>query len=261
MSAEITDPQLLELQRQATLGRLLAGVAHEVSAPVGAILSNRDVELRLLDRIEKALTEPAPERAKEMVASCRELARVDQAAAERIHRLVRSVKVAARAAGPEPQSCKVNEIIESALDLAKTEFRSRVTVETDFGSVPEVECYPHLLSQAILNLVTNAGQAIEGTGKITAGTRMEGDSVHIWIADTGHGIRAEDQAKILKQSFTTKPVGIGTGLGLIIVQRIVAEDHGGTVGFESVWGRGTTFHIRIPLTVKKKGAEPSGRES
>jgi two-component system NtrC family sensor kinase len=257
MSGEITDPQLLELQRQATIGSLLAAVAHEMSAPLGSILSNRDVELRLLDRIEKAAAGAAPGKITELVTACRELARVDQMAGERINRLVRSLKTAARAADPEPQRVQLNEIVESALELAKTEFRSRISAETDFGSLPEVECRPHLLSQAILNLVMNAGQAIEGTGKITVGTRLEGDSVHIWVADTGRGIRQEDRQKVLKQGFTTKPLGVGTGLGLLIVQRIVAEDHGGTVDFESECGRGTTFHIRIPLRQKEKGADPS----
>ncbi len=255
MTVQIQEEQLLELQRQATLGRLLASVAHEFSAPIGSILSNRDVELRLLDRIEKAAAEPAPERVRELVTSSRELARVDQIAGERLIRLVRSLKTAARVPDPEWHRVNVNEIVDSALQIAKTEFRKRIEVETDFGTVPDVECHPHLLSQALLNLVTNAGQAIEGNGKITAGTRLEGDRVHIWIADTGHGIREENQAKVLKQGFTTKPVGSGTGLGLLIVERIVTEDHGGTIDFESVWGQGTTFHVRIPLEAKKKGAE------
>ena len=257
MSGEIADPQLLELQRQATMGRLLAAVAHELSAPLGSILSNRDVELRLLDRIEKAAAGAAPGKVIELVAASRELARIDQMAGERINRLVRSVKIAARAADPEPQRVQINEIVESALELAKTEFRSRIAAATDFGSLPEVECQPHLLSQAILNLVTNAGQAIEGTGKITVGTRLEGDSVHIWVTDTGRGIRQEDRPKVLKKGFTTKPLGVGTGLGLLMVQRIVAEDHGGSVDFESEIGRGTTFHVRIPVRQKRKGAEPS----
>ena len=208
----------------------------------------------MLDRIDKAVAEPAPERARELVASCRELARVDQIAGQRIHLLVRSLKVAARAADPEPQRVNLNEIVDSALQLAKTEFRTRIEVETDFAPSLEVECHPHLLSQAILNLITNAGQAIEGSGKITAGTRVEGDSAHIWIADTGHGIRDEDKPKVLKRGFTTKPLGVGTGLGLSIVQRIVTEDHGGAISFDSEWGRGTTFHVRIPLQKKNKGA-------
>jgi two-component system, NtrC family, sensor kinase len=257
MSGEIADPRLLELQRQAAIGRLLAGVAHELSAPLGSILSNRDVELRLLDRIEKAAAEASSGTIKELVAACRELTRVDQMAGERINRLIRSVKIASRAPDPQPQQVNVNEIVESTLELAKTEFRSRIAVETDFGMLPELECQPHLLSQAILNLITNAGQAIEGTGTITVGTRLEGDSVHIWIADTGGGIRQEDRDKVLKQGFTTKPLGVGTGLGLLIVQRIVAQDHGGAVAFESECGRGTTFHIRIPLRQERKGAEPS----
>ena len=255
MSVEIQEEKLLELERQATLGRLLASVAHEFSAPIGSILSNRDVELRLLERIEKAAADSAPERVKELVSSCRELARVDHLAGERISRLVRSLKTSARAPDHEWHRVNVNEVVDSALQLAKTEFRGRVTVETDFGTVPEVECHPHLLSQAILNLVTNAGHAISGEGKITAGTRLEGDVAHIWIADTGHGIRQEDQPKVLKHGFTTKPVGTGTGLGLLIVERIVTEDHGGSIGFESTWGQGTTFHIRIPLRAKKKGVE------
>jgi signal transduction histidine kinase len=253
MSEEIPEDQLMELQRQAMLGRLLAGVAHELSAPIGSILSNCDTEQRLLDRIDQAVAESSNERVRRMVESCRELARVDQVAGQRIHHLVRSLKVAARAANAEPQKVNVNEIVESALELAKSQFRTRIAMETDFAGPLEVECYPHLLSQAILNLVTNAGQAIEGSGKITAGTRLESDSAHIWIADTGHGIRDEDKPKILKKEFTTKPLGIGTGLGLSIVRRIVTEEHHGTIDFESQVGRGTTFHIRIPLQ-QKKGA-------
>src|SRR5204862_6285616 len=94
MSVEMGEEQLLELQRQAALGRLLADVAHEFSAPIGSILSNREVEMRLLERIEQAVAEPAPERAKELLSSCRELARVDRAAGERISRLLRSLKTA-----------------------------------------------------------------------------------------------------------------------------------------------------------------------
>ncbi|MCX6628159.1 MAG: ATP-binding protein [Candidatus Solibacter sp.] len=257
MSGEIADPALLELQRHATMGRLLASVAHEMSAPLGAMLSNRDVELRLLDRIEQAAAGSEPAKVMELAAACRELARIDQLAGERISRLVRSVKIAARAADPVSRRVQLNEIVDSALDLAKTEFRSRIAVETDLESLPEVECQPHLLSQAILNLLTNAGQAIEGTGRITVGTRLEGDSVHIWVADTGRGIPPEDRQKVLKQAFTTKPLGVGTGLGLLIVRQIVTEAHGGSVSFESESGRGTTFHIRIPVRQKSKGDVPS----
>src|SRR3954467_3029721 len=101
MSVEIQEDQLIELERHAALGRLLASVAHEFSAPIGSILSNRDVELRLIERLEKAVLEPDHEKVKQLVASYRELSRVDQLAAERISRLVRSLKTAARVPDPE----------------------------------------------------------------------------------------------------------------------------------------------------------------
>ena len=254
MIAEITEEQLLELQRLATLGRLLASVTHEFSAPICSILSNTETEMRLIERLEKALGEPSAGSAKELVASCRSLAQVDRLACERILALVKSLKTAARAGDAEFQRVNVNEIADATLQLAKTEFRGRIGVETDFGELPEVECYPHLLSQALLNLLTNAGQAIEGTGTVTVGTRPEGDRVHIWVTDTGRGIRDEDRPKILQRGFTTKPLGVGTGLGLSIVRQIVTESHGGAIDFESELGKGTTFHVRIPIDQKKKGA-------
>jgi two-component system NtrC family sensor kinase len=128
-------------------------------------------------------------------------------------------------------------------------------VETNFGEIPEVECYSHLLNQVFLNLLVNAGQAIEGEGKITVSTRREGDCVHVSISDTGRGIAPEHRQKIFSSGFTTKEAGIGTGLGLPISRQIVEESHGGTLDFESKAGAGTTFHIRIPIEQGRKAAQ------
>jgi two-component system NtrC family sensor kinase len=251
---QIHEEEFLELQRHAALGRLLAGVAHEFSVPVGSILSNRDLSLRLIGRLEQAVADSATARVGELLASWREMAQLDQIAGERIGHLVRSLKVAARASDSQLHRANLNDIVDSAVQLAKAQFRERITVDVTLGALPDVECYPHLVSQAVLNLVMNAGQAIDGTGKITVCTERDGDSAHIWVADTGCGIRDEHRAKVLKQGFTTKPVGAGTGLGLMIVQQAVTE-HGGSVTFESEWGCGTTFHIRIPLARREKGVE------
>jgi signal transduction histidine kinase len=252
MSPEIGSDQLLELQRQATLGRLLAGVAHEISAPLGSILSNLDLRSRLLDRIEAAAGDAGSARVQELVAACRELARVDRVAGERIGKLVRSLKVAARVTDSQPQIASVNEIVDCALQLARANFGSRIAIQADFGDLPEIWCRADRLGQAILNLVTNAGQAIEGSGAVTVGTRREGDAIHIWVADTGQGIRDADKPKILWQGFTTKALGLGTGLGLLIVRQIV-EEHGGAIDFESKVGRGTTFHVRLPIRRQEEG--------
>lgn len=258
MSAALTDEQLLALQREAALGRLLASVAHGFSTPAGSILSNTETEMRLLERLERALGEPSLDRARELMAAFRRLLEVDRLASERIGALVKSLKTAARAGEAELLRVDLNQIVGAALQLAQTEFKDRITVRTDFGELPAVECFPSLLSQAILNLLANAGQAIEGTGSVTVGTRAEDGQAHIWVSDTGRGIRDEDRSKILQRGFTTKPVGLGTGLGLSIVKEIVTRRHGGAVDFESQWGQGTTFHVRIPMVGQASACQKEG---
>jgi signal transduction histidine kinase len=136
------------------------------------------------------------------------------------------------------------------LKLTQGQFRGRITVETDFGELPPVECWAGMLGQVFLNILVNAGQAIDGPGRITVRTRAEGGTVHIAIADTGRGIQPEDRPKIFAGGFTTKAVGVGTGLGLSLSKKIVEETHCGSIDFESEAGVGTTFHIRIPVEQK-----------
>ena len=233
--------QLVELQRFAALGKLLANVAHEFSTPAAALASNAELEIRLVDALDK--TGPA----QELLATLRSLLNVDQAASERIRSLVRSLKTVARAPQAAFERVDLNELAKSMIQLVATGFRTGIQFEMDFGALPAVECDPSLLAQALLNLINNAAQAIESSGSVTVGTRDEGNQIHLWIADTGGGILPEDQPKVLQQSFTTKPVGVGTGLGLAIVSDAVRRVHGGTVEFESVSGQGSTFHIRIPV--------------
>jgi signal transduction histidine kinase len=118
--------------------------------------------------------------------------------------------------------------LRDTLKLTQAEFRRRVTVETDLGELPEIYCFPQMLNQVFLNLLVNAGQAIECTGTITVRTRFEGGAVHISIADTGRGMTAEQQARVFEAGYTTKPVGEGTGLGLSIAREIVEGKHGGS---------------------------------
>lgn len=254
----MTDECLAELHRMAALGRLLAGVVHEVSTPAASILSNNQVLINSLEKLDAAFGEspdaPGVARAKKIVGAIKPLAAIDRIACERIAAIVRSMKTVARAGDPELCKVDLNENIESALKLTQAEFRGRIEVETEFGVLPAVDCHPHLINQVFLNLLMNASQAIDGRGKIRVSTRFDGEGVVISIADTGHGINDEDKAKVLNRGFTTKPAGVGTGIGLSIVKQIVTEGHGGTIGFESEVGKGTTFHIRIPVEQKRKGA-------
>jgi signal transduction histidine kinase len=253
--AEKLAAQLAEEHKMAELGRLLAGIVHEINSPIGSILSNNHVITRSLEMLKNALASgdrAALEKSGRQVETCLSLAAIDKIACERISEVVRGLKTFVRVDGAELRKADLNEQIGNTLKLTQGEFKGRIAVETDFGELPPVECQASMLSQVFLNILVNAGQAIGGPGKITVRTRAEGGKVHISIADTGRGIKPEDRPKIFAGGFTTKPVGVGTGLGLSLSKRIVEETHGGSIDFESELGVGTTFHIRIPVEHKKK---------
>lgn len=254
---EIANRKLVEAHRLASLGRLSAGIVHEINTPVGSILSNNEVILRSLDRIKKSLSEaqaagaPPPPKALEMLDIVTGLATVDKLACERISAVVRSLKTFARVSDCDRLKIDVNELVQHTIKLSGTVYRRRVAFVSDPGDLPKVECFPSLLAQVLLNLVVNAAQAIEGEGTVTVRTRLEGDSVHISVADTGRGIRPEDRSRIFQAGYTTKPIGEGTGIGLALSREIVEDTHGGSIGFESEPGKGSTFHVRIPTTRKR----------
>jgi two-component system NtrC family sensor kinase len=234
----------------ASLGRLLAGIVHEINTPIGSIFSNNEVILRSLELLKKDLAENSPhsiEHAREIVETCRSLALVDKIACERIGALVRGLKGFARAEELEFREVDLGEQIANTLKLLHGEFRRRIVFETQIAELPKIRCNPGKLNQVLLNLIVNAGQAIEGEGRITIVASREGDRVHVAIHDTGKGIPAEMRDRIFHSGFTTKAAGEGTGLGLAISKQIVEELHRGALWFESEPGEGTTFHIRIPI--------------
>ena len=244
-----------ELHQMASLGRLLAGIVHEINTPIASIFSNTEVILRSLEALQPLLEDGRPEsiaKAKRIVATCQNLAGVDRIACERIRGIIRGLKTFSRLDENEPRKVDLNQHLRDTLKLAETEFRKRIRVTTDFGDLPEVECYPQMLDQVFLNLLVNASQAICGEGQIRVTTRQEGDRVRIDIADTGCGMTPEQQARAFEPGFTTKAVGEGTGLGLSLSREIIQDRHGGSIDFDSQYGSGTTFHIRIP--VGKPGA-------
>jgi two-component system NtrC family sensor kinase len=239
-----------EVHQFAAIGRLLAGIVHEINTPIGSIFSNTDVILRSLEMLDPLLAENTPEslaKARRIVETCHGLAAVDRIACERIRSVIRGLKTISRVDTGEPRKVNLNEHLRDTLKLTQAEFRKRITVDTDFGDLPEVECYPQMLNQVFLNLLVNAGQAIEGEGRIAVRTRAEDPYVHISISDSGRGMTPEQKAKVFEAGFTTKPVGEGTGMGLAIAREIIEEKHGGSIDFESSPGVGTTFHIRIPV--------------
>ena len=240
--------RLAEAHRMAALGRLAAGIVHEVNTPVGSILANTETMRRMLDKVRVLLAGVAvPPKALELLASVDSLISVDQIACERISATVRGLKTFARGNEDELRRIKLDELISNMLKLTHCT-RRRLSLVTEFAPLPEVECYPQLLAQALLNLLVNAAQATPDSGTVTVRTALEGGQVYIGVSDTGHGIPPEVRDRIFGAGFTTKPLGEGTGLGLNITREIVVDRHHGTIRFDTEVGQGTTFHIRIPLT-------------
>jgi signal transduction histidine kinase len=255
---ELTHRKLAEAHKMASLGRLSAGIVHEINTPIGSILSNNETIRKSLEALKKMVAvsqndgQPLPARATVILDTLANLADIDKLACERIYAVIRSLKTFARVNESDLRNVDIHEIILNTLKLSGCVFRRRVTVVTNFAELPEIECYPGLINQVFLNLIVNAAQAIQGDGTITVGTRQEGDSVEISIADTGSGIPLEVRKRIFAAGFSTKPIGEGTGLGLALTREIIEDTHGGKIWFETELGKGTTFFVRIPMHQPRK---------
>jgi signal transduction histidine kinase len=241
-----TQAQLVQSEKMAALGDLVAGVAHEINTPLGAVNSNTDLTARIVAKVRSVLPAAAEsETAERHLARAAELADVSREACRRIGEIVRSLRNFARLDEAERKPADLHEGLESTLTLAHHLLKDRITVRREFGTLPQIDCHPNQLNQVFLNLIVNAAQAIEGPGEITLRTRAAGAEVSVEVADSGNGIAPENLRRIFDPGFTTKGVGVGTGLGLAICYRIV-RDHGGRIEVESEVGRGSTFRVVLP---------------
>lgn len=244
--------QLVQTEKMAALGNLVAGVAHEINTPIGSIHANADVIRRAIDIVKGAyatvrVDDPAmQDQLSKAIEILEESNTTMRTATERIVRIVRSLRNFARLDEAERKTVDLHEGIESTLTLVYHEYKNRIEVVRDFGTLPKVECYPNQLNQVFLNILVNAIQAIKGTGAITITTRASGDHVTLSFADTGKGIAPANLDRIFDPGFTTKGVGVGTGLGLSIVYKII-HAHQGRIDVTSTVGTGTTFHITLPV--------------
>jgi len=241
--------QLVQSAKQAAMGQLVAGVAHEINTPLGTINSNFDVTARALKLIrEEFVRQPGgiSEKPQQLFATIDSLMEVSRLACSRIIRIVRDLRNFARLDEADFKEVNLNEGIESTLSLLEHETRGRVEVIRDLAELPPVPCYPNRLNQVFMNLLVNAIQSMTGKGQIRVQTRLENQQVRISISDNGSGIKPENLEKIFDPGFTTKGVGVGTGLGLSISARII-QDHRGSISVQSEIGKGTTFVISLPV--------------
>jgi two-component system, NtrC family, sensor kinase len=171
----------------------------------------------------------------------------------RVKRIVQDLRDFSRGGAEEVwQTIDLHASLDSTLNIVHNELRYKAGIVRSYGDLPEIECLPSRLNQVFLNLLVNAGHAIDGNGTITITTGVDGAEAWISIRDTGCGIAPENLNRIFEPFFTTKPVGQGTGLGLSVSYAIVRK-HGGRIEVESEVGRGTRFTVRLPLRQAQVG--------
>jgi signal transduction histidine kinase len=173
--------------------------------------------------------------------------------AERMAQIVQNLRTFSRLDAGRREDVDVREGIESTLQILHHRYKDRIAIERDYQATPTIVGSPGQLNQVFMNILHNAIQAIDGKGAIRITTRVVRDRLRVSIADTGVGIDPADVLHVFDPFFTTKKVGEGTGLGLSISYGIV-EDHGGRLWLESEKGKGSVFHIDLPLPPAKEMA-------
>ncbi|MCH8955620.1 PAS domain S-box protein [candidate division KSB1 bacterium] len=244
---------LRQSEKMASLGNLVAGLAHEINSPIGAINSAADTNNLCLKRIENIVKNRDITKNNDYQRALNILGdniQITANAGERIAEIVKSLKNFARLDEAEFQQSDIHEGIDSTLTLLNRELKEKVTVIRDYGKIPKIFIYAGELNQVFMNILRNAIQAIENKGTIKIRTFAEKNSVCIQISDSGKGIPPENINRIFDPGFTTKGVGVGTGLALSICYQII-QKHMGEISVESQLGKGTTFTIILPMDLDK----------
>ena len=252
-----TQNHLVMQEKMASLGKLVAGVAHEINNPIGAVNSSVDNADRCIDKILDVLGKGETGEAvrgkgqlAQMVKVLKDNARNALTAGERIAQVVKSLKAFARLDEAEYQNVDLHEGLDSTLTLQQHELKDRIHIVRTYGEIPEIDCYAGELNQVFMNLLVNAIQAIEGEGTIRIETSADSEYVYVKISDTGKGILPENMDQIFDPGFTTRGSGVGTGLGLSTSYNIV-QKHEGEIEVESEVGKGSAFTVRIPMVYRE----------
>jgi two-component system NtrC family sensor kinase len=265
---DVARVRLMENERMASVGQLAAGVAHEINNPLGFVSSNlyslgeyvHDL-LYLLDAC--IAVEPTLGRGAQAIqhihSLCEELdlpfIREDitkllnesREGLDRVKDIVQDLRIFSRVDGDNWQMADLSEGLMSTLNLAGKQLRQRAELRLDIQPLPPVRCNAAQLNQVLMNLLVNAGQAVQAQGWIAVRTGSDEQTVWVEVEDNGCGISPANQRRIFEPFFTTKPVGVGTGLGLALSWGII-EQHHGHITVRSAEGQGSCFRITLPRT-------------
>ena len=261
-----TQNQLVQSEKMASVGQLTAGIAHEINNPINFVTSNisplkRDLDdiMNLLNMYSDASEKSDPQdefkninKFKDeidydfILQEIKQLLNGIEEGAKRTIEIVRGLRNFSRLDESDKKLSDINEGIESTLLMLRNQLKNRIEVIKEFGSIPQILCYPGKLNQVFMNILNNASQSIEGEGEIIISTTYGNKNVFISIKDSGKGMSKKIMDHIFEPFYTTKDVGKGTGLGLSISYGIVQE-HNGKIEVKSELSTGTEFIITLPV--------------
>ncbi len=262
--------QLVQTEKMASLGQLVAGIAHEIKNPLNFIYGNtgflNDYTTKLqtlLEEVEKLpsispLDREKMEKMKEsynysfIKEDLRTLIDNFSEGARRINNIVSDLRTFSRMDTESVTEVDLHAALEISLNLLRNQYKNKVTIHKEYGNIPKIQGYSGKLNQVFMNLLSNAFHAIRDQGDVWIRTRSSNGTVELEIEDNGSGIPREYLNRIFEPFFTTKPVGQGTGLGLSISYGII-EQHHGKIHVASTVNKGSTFTVRLPVFQEKGG--------
>jgi two-component system NtrC family sensor kinase len=248
-----TQAQLVQSAKMASLGTLVAGIAHEINNPLAFAYAHLATVERSLATVENAVGIEIARTAAEPWQRATERTHEARLGLVRIQDLVLQLRTFSRLDEGELKIVSVRESIESVLAILRHRLGDRIELVIEWGAPDKLVCFASLFNQAVMNLVGNAIDAIENQGVVELATRSADGFFELTVADSGRGIPESMRDRVFEPFFTTKPVGEGTGLGLSITYSI-AKKHGGSVELAPRAGGGTIATLRLPSEGSKRRA-------
>ena len=242
--------QLVQSEKMALLGRLVAGLSHEINTPIGVINSNAGLAQRAVELMkQEGLDVEGSDRLRTAFETLENAHEMTARAGDRIAELVKSLKGFARLDEAELQRVDVSQCVEESLQIFATQLPEAVVLEKDVKPLPEMTCRPGQLNQVFMTVLVNARDAIQKEGRIGVASFREGDHAVITISDTGRGIAPAQMARLFDIDFERKDAHMRLRMCLSNAKSIV-ERHGGEIHVDSTLGEGTTLRIQLPLETR-----------